>query len=234
MQIQTIRFLGNADNVDGRSRNEQLKYVKYLDQLCQNEGHKEFKIIYKSMYQQSELYIWLVILMSVFYGVPAIQLVLKYQVLLRKTGNNDLCYYNFLCSIPVNKVLDFNHIISNIGYMAFGITFLIIVWYKKYLYNQLRKRNLKYIMEEEGEQDADGEIGRNSNLKGTPQHFGIFFALGLALFAEGALSACYHVCPTNENFQFDTTFMYTKFSSYIFYQIKSNQIFFHFFLIALF
>ena len=124
------------------------------------------------------------------------------------TGNNDLCYYNFLCSIPVNKVLDFNHIISNIGYMAFGITFLIIVWYKKYLNNQLRKRNLKYIMEEEGQQEVDGEIGRNSNLKGTPQHFGIFFALGLALFAEGALSACYHVCPTNENFQFDTTFMY--------------------------
>ena len=45
-------------------------------------------------------------------------------------------------------------------------------------------------------------------MKGTPQHFGIFYALGIALFAEGALSACYHVCPTNENFQFDTTFMY--------------------------
>ena len=162
------------------------------------------------MYQQSELYIWLVILMSVFYGVPAIQLVLKYQVLLRKTGNNDLCYYHFLCSIPVNKVLDFNHIISNIGYMAFGITFLIIVWYKKYLYNQLRKRHLKYIMEEDQEAiTTDDEAGANANnLKGTPQHFGIFFALGLALFAEGALSACYHVCPTNENFQFDTTFMY--------------------------
>ena len=25
---------------------------------------------------------------------------------------------------------------------------------------------------------------------------------------EGVLSACYHICPTNENFQFDTTFMY--------------------------
>ena len=89
--------------------------------------------------------------------------------------------------------------------MAFGITFLIIVWYKKYLYNQLRKRHLKFIMDEE-QQEAD-EVGTNANLKGTPQHFGIFFALGLALFAEGALSACYHVCPTNENFQFDTTFM---------------------------
>ena len=25
---------------------------------------------------------------------------------------------------------------------------------------------------------------------------------------EGFLSACYHICPTVESFQFDTTFMY--------------------------
>ena len=43
---------------------------------------------------------------------------------------------------------------------------------------------------------------------GIPQHFGIFYAMGFALISEGFLSACYHVCPTEENFQFDTTFMY--------------------------
>ena len=32
--------------------------------------------------------------------------------------------------------------------------------------------------------------------------------MGFALISEGFLSACYHVCPTSENFQFDTTFMY--------------------------
>ena len=32
--------------------------------------------------------------------------------------------------------------------------------------------------------------------------------MGFALISEGFLSACYHVCPTTENFQFDTTFMY--------------------------
>ena len=32
--------------------------------------------------------------------------------------------------------------------------------------------------------------------------------MGWALVFEGIFSACYHVCPTNENFQFDTTFMY--------------------------
>ena len=43
---------------------------------------------------------------------------------------------------------------------------------------------------------------------GIPQHVGIFYAMGFALISEGFLSACYHVCPTTENFQFDTTFMY--------------------------
>ena len=32
--------------------------------------------------------------------------------------------------------------------------------------------------------------------------------MGIALVFEGVLSACYHICPTQENFQFDTTFMY--------------------------
>ena len=46
------------------------------------------------------------------------------------------------------------------------------------------------------------------NVQGIPQQFGIFYAMGVALMFEGVLSACYHICPTNENFQFDTTFMY--------------------------
>ena len=45
-------------------------------------------------------------------------------------------------------------------------------------------------------------------VKGIPQKFGIFYALGFALIAEGFLSSCYHACPTNENFQYDSTFMY--------------------------
>ena len=32
--------------------------------------------------------------------------------------------------------------------------------------------------------------------------------MGLSLVGEGILSACYHICPTGINFQFDTTFMY--------------------------
>lgn len=37
---------------------------------------------------------------------------------------------------------------------------------------------------------------------GIPRHFGLFYAMGVALMMEGFLSACYHVCPNHSNFQF--------------------------------
>ena len=91
---------------------------------------KAQKAMIITMFQQNGLYFWMIFMMGVFYGLPAIQLVLKYQEAISITGDNDLCYYNSLCSIPVNDVQDFNHILSNIGYMAFGLTFLFIVSYR--------------------------------------------------------------------------------------------------------
>lgn len=37
---------------------------------------------------------------------------------------------------------------------------------------------------------------------GIPKHFGLFYAMGIALMMEGVLSACYHICPNYSNFQF--------------------------------
>ena len=53
----------------------------------------------------------------------------------------------------------------------------------------------------------EGEL-EFSRKKGIPEQYGIFYGLGLALIAEGFMSATYHICPTKESFQFDTTFMY--------------------------
>lgn len=39
---------------------------------------------------------------------------------------------------------------------------------------------------------------------GIPQHFGLLYAMGVALVSEGLLSAAYHVCPNSMNFQFGT------------------------------
>ena len=115
------------------------------------------------------MYTWLVLVMGVFYTIPALQLVLGYQRELYNTGwyqqyhheyhlctnntttttkkhncskqlhpqsnaflttilgNQDLCYYNFQCARPVRSITDFNHLFSNIGYVAFGFMFLILV-----------------------------------------------------------------------------------------------------------
>ena len=37
---------------------------------------------------------------------------------------------------------------------------------------------------------------------GVPQHFGLFYTMGIGLIMEGILSAAYHVCPSYNNFQF--------------------------------
>lgn len=43
---------------------------------------------------------------------------------------------------------------------------------------------------------------------GIPVHYGIYYSMGVALIIEGLLSACYHICPSQSNYQFDTSFMY--------------------------
>ncbi|XP_018334625.1 SID1 transmembrane family member 2 isoform X2 [Agrilus planipennis] len=94
-----------------------------------------------------------------------------------------MCYYNFLCANPLFGMTDFNHIFSNVGYIFVGILFLFLVYIKD-----------------------KWEIYKPSH--GIPMHSGMYYAMGIALIIEGILSACYHICPNQANFQFDTSFMY--------------------------
>ena len=143
---------------------------------------------YKTMFKKSELYFYLVLMMGIFYSIPALQLAFSYQQQLLSTGDQDLCYYNFLCSIPMLNIADMNHIFSNAFYVFFGLIFLVIT---------IRKQR-----------DFMERMKQQSQPKGIPEHYGIYYAMGWALVFEGVLSACYHICPTNVNFQFDTAFMY--------------------------
>jgi hypothetical protein len=77
-------------------------------------------------------------------------------------------------------------------------TFNFVCRYKEYL----RRRNEEYAS------TGGGCSNYGQRRRGIPEQFGIFYALGGALIMEGILSGCYHICPTNINFQFDTTFMY--------------------------
>ncbi|KAA0188616.1 SID1 transmembrane family member 1 [Fasciolopsis buskii] len=137
------------------------------------------------------LYFWFLIIISVFYGLPAVQLIMIYQKALVETGNEDLCYYNFECARPLGIFTAFNNIISNVGYMMLGLLFLALTARR----DLLHRRALKF-----GPSQAQ--------TRGIPQHYGLYYSMGLALTMEGIMSACYHMCPSFSNFQFDTAYMY--------------------------
>ncbi|PSN48776.1 SID1 transmembrane family member 1 [Blattella germanica] len=138
--------------------------------------------------KKSQLYLWNLLTVAVFYALPVIQLVITYQYVLNQTGNQDLCYYNFLCAHPFGLLSDFNHVFSNIGYLSLGFLFIILTYRRDVMH---RKSDPMY-----------------DKSHGIPQHYGLFYAMGAALMMEGVLSGCYHVCPNHSNFQFDTSFMY--------------------------
>ncbi|XP_012263684.2 SID1 transmembrane family member 1-like [Athalia rosae] len=135
---------------------------------------------------KSRLYLYYLGTVAVFYTLPVIQLVITYQHVLHVTGNQDLCYYNFLCAHPLGLLSDFNHVYSNLGYVLLGLLFILLTYSR-----------------ERRERDEE----KNKSF-GIPQHFGLFYAMGAALMMEGVLSGSYHVCPNHSNFQFDTSFMY--------------------------
>lgn len=137
------------------------------------------------------LYVWNLVTLAIFYVLPVIQLVITYQMVVNKTGDEDICYYNFECAYKVGFLSAFNNVYSNIGYIMLGMLFIILVYRRKLLHEKMAEK-------------------RNPNFPecGIPQHFGVFYAMGIALAMEGVLSGCYHVCPSFNNFQFDTAFMY--------------------------
>ena len=72
-------------------------------------------------------YSFSLIAVSLFYGLPVWQLVMSHQALLQSSGNEDLCYYNIACSNRLGAVSDFNHVISNAGYIILGVLFMVMV-----------------------------------------------------------------------------------------------------------
>ena len=110
-----------------------------------------------------------------------------------------------------------NHILSNFGYMFLGLLFLLITFVKE---NMTLRRKLKQMGEKP---TSEGSWPRILELRsqlskanrempncqtGTCASFSLFYTMGLTLFMIGVMSSCYHLCPTDVNFQFDTTYMY--------------------------
>nr|XP_034953105.1 SID1 transmembrane family member 1 [Zootoca vivipara] len=159
------------------------KRLLYLSDL----SRKDRRIVSKKY----NIYFWNIITIAVFYALPVIQLVITYQTVVNVTGNQDICYYNFLCAHPLGVLSAFNNILSNVGHLLLGFLFLLIVLRRDILHRRSLEAKDTHTTE-----------------YGIPKHFGLFYAMGIALMMEGVLSACYHVCPNYSNFQFDTSFMY--------------------------
>lgn len=141
---------------------------------------------------KSSLYSWLVFLMGVFYSLPVLQFLLHHQKTV--TGNMDICFYNYRCKFSYLGLEDFGSVFSNIAYVAHGLLFILLVRIREQKYRE-------YIT-------LRGDLRGRANRKGIPEQYGIFYAMGGACIMEGVLSGSYHICATEEHFQFDTTFMF--------------------------
>lgn len=116
-------------------------------------------------------------IVSIFYIIPAIQY-LFLQI------NNDIdlekCFFNHKCHTTVYHMYSFNNVSSNISYLILGSIFLAIV-----------SISTRFI-------DNPDSIYHNK---------GIIISLGWSMILEGIFSSIFHLCPSETNFQFDTTFM---------------------------
>ena len=110
-----IDLMDDADREKDVFRNKTVLYVSDL-------ARKSPKVLAK----KSSMYHWNLLTIAIFYGLPVIQLVLTFQNITNKTGNQDMCYFNFLCTHPLGMVTDFNHVFSNLGYVSLGILFILI------------------------------------------------------------------------------------------------------------
>uniref|UniRef100_A0A8B9BHD3 SID1 transmembrane family member 1 n=1 Tax=Anser brachyrhynchus TaxID=132585 RepID=A0A8B9BHD3_9AVES len=98
-----------------------LDFVVFL--YLSDLSRKDRRIVSKKY----KIYFWNIITIAVFYALPVIQLVITYQTVVNVTGNQDICYYNFLCAHPLGVLSAFNNILSNVGHTLLGFLFLLIV-----------------------------------------------------------------------------------------------------------
>ena len=172
----------------------------------------------KTFNMKNQMYFWILVLCGTFYSLPSIQLTLGTQRINKQTGSLDICYYNYLCRISSKYFQDYANVFSNVSFILCGIIYIFLV----YIRRQRRRKAMIEINYKHKTSNKNfnqkvwkelcaiysGKSIEHLNQCGIPEQYGIYFGLGVALIFEGILSMCYHICPTEESYQFDTTFMY--------------------------
>ena len=64
--------------------------------------------------------------------------------MLNVTGDQDICYYNFLCAHPLGVLSDFNHVYSNVGYVLLGLLFIGLVKRRDLMHQEHIRANDRY------------------------------------------------------------------------------------------
>ena len=98
------------------------------------------------------------------FSLPVIQLMVTYQKISNSTGDQDLCYYNYLCAHPLGLLSDFNHVYSNLGYIMLGLLFMVIV--------RLKERQHKHQQHRSNPLESGNVQLLNQPPYGVPQYFG--------------------------------------------------------------
>ena len=49
-------------------------------------------------------YLYYLLIVAIFYLLPVVQLVTTYNKVVAKTGIEDICYFNFECSLPLGDL----------------------------------------------------------------------------------------------------------------------------------
>uniref|UniRef100_A0A452T7E8 SID1 transmembrane family member 2 n=1 Tax=Ursus maritimus TaxID=29073 RepID=A0A452T7E8_URSMA len=127
--------LTDIDSDKNVIRTKQYLYVADL-------ARKDKRVLRKKY----QIYFWNIATIAVFYALPVVQLVITYQTVVNVTGNQDICYYNFLCAHPLGNLSAFNNILSNLGYILLGLLFLLIILQREINHNRALLRNDLYAL----------------------------------------------------------------------------------------
>ncbi|XP_011403694.2 PREDICTED: SID1 transmembrane family member 2-like isoform X4 [Amphimedon queenslandica] len=176
----------------------------FINELTFVDGKK-----FQDSYNPYWIYLSVIV---VFYSLPVYQLMLTYQRYVSVSGSEDFCYYNTLCSHPLWGLSAFNNVWSNVSFLFLGVLFIFLAIRRRSIYRVYESINIYYENK-----------GKPERKVGVPQYFGIYYASGVALIGEALMSGAYHICPTGNNYQFDTTMMFVLLTLGIYQLFKSRN-----------